>query len=136
MSSGLASSSPAASRLPFSTTSSDACPAATPPIWVDFEPYVPVPRGTTSVSPLSTVIFSTGSPRRSATICAKVVSWPWPCDSEPVRTVASPAGVISTAPNSCSEMPLVTSTYTLRPIPSWVAEPFWRRAACCRRRSS
>ena len=55
MSSGLASSSSAASRLACSTTSSDALPAATPPIWVDFEPYVPVPRATASVSPLTTV---------------------------------------------------------------------------------
>ena len=38
MSSGLASSSSAASRLACSTTSSEAWPAATPPIWVDFEP--------------------------------------------------------------------------------------------------
>ena len=65
MSSGAASSSAAARRLPISTTSSDAWPAATPPIWVDFDPYVPVPRGTMSVSPLLTVIFSTGIPSRS-----------------------------------------------------------------------
>ena len=78
MSSGLASSSSAASFLAISTTSSDACPAATPPIWVDFEPYVPVPRGTTSVSPFSTVIFSIGIPSRSEAIIANVVSWPCP----------------------------------------------------------
>ena len=67
-------------------------PAAAPPIWVDFEPYVPVPRGTMSVSPLITVIFSTGIPICSDAICANVVSWPWPCENEPVRTIASPVG--------------------------------------------
>ena len=62
------------------------------------------------MSPRVTVTFSIGRPSRSATIWANVVSCPWPCDSEPVRTIASPDGVISTAPNSCSEIPLVTST--------------------------
>ena len=110
MSSGLASSSSAASRLPRSTTSSEACPAATPPICVDFEPYVPVPRGTASVSPLMTVTWSSGSPSRSATICANVVSWPCPWENDPVFTIAWPSGVISTAPNSSSSTPLVIST--------------------------
>ena len=76
MSSGLASSSEAASLRAFSTSCSEALAAAEPPIWVDLEPYVPVPRATESVSPLITVIFSTGIPSRSAAIWANVVSWP------------------------------------------------------------
>ncbi len=110
MSSGLASSSFAASSLALSTSASDALPAAAPPICVDLDPYVPVPRGTVSVSPLSTVIFSTGIPSRSAAIWANVVSWPWPWEKEPVRTIASPSGVIATAPYSVSLIPLVIST--------------------------
>ena len=89
-----------------------------------------------SVSPLLTVIFSIGIPSRSDAICANVVSWPWPWENEPVRTIASPVAVISTPPNSLSEIPLVTSTYALRPIPSWRVPPFSRRLACSRRRSS
>ena len=110
MSRGSASSCSAASSLAFSTSSSAAWRAAAPPIWVDFEPYVPVPRATRSVSPLITVTRSTGSPICPAAICANVVSWPWPCENEPVLTIASPSGVISTAPNSLSPIPLVIST--------------------------
>ena len=69
-----------------------------------------MPRATSSVSPLRTVTFSTGMPRRSETICANVVSWPWPWEKEPVRRIALPSGWISTSPNSLSAIPLVTST--------------------------
>ena len=71
---------------------------------------MPVPRGTRSVSPASTWILSRSMPVRSATIWANVVSWPWPWENEPVRTIAPPSSVISTAPNSPSLMPLVIST--------------------------
>ena len=83
---------------------------AVPPICTDFDPYVPVPDATSSVSPLWTVTFSSGSPSRSATIIAKVVSCPWPCENEPVRTIAPPSGVISTSPSSASPSGLVIST--------------------------
>ena len=102
MSSGLASRRSAASRFAFSATSSAAWRPPLPPIWVDFEPYVPVPRGTVSVSPFSTVTSSTARPRRSATIIANVVSWPCPWENEPVRRIALPSAVIVTAPNSAS----------------------------------
>ena len=62
------------------------------------------------MSPLTTVIFSTGMPSRSEAIIANVVSWPWPWENEPVLTIAEPSAVISTAPNSPSLIPLVTST--------------------------
>ena len=61
-SSTLASSCSAASTRARSTTTSAAAPAATPPIWVDFEPYVPTPCRTSSVSPLITRTASTGRP--------------------------------------------------------------------------
>ena len=81
-----------------------------PPICSDFEPYVPVPLATASVSPLTTVTFSSGSPSCSAAIIANVVSCPWPCENEPVRTIAPPSAVISTSPNSVSPSPFVIST--------------------------
>ncbi len=69
-----------------------------------------MPLAISSVSPLWTVTFSTGSPSRSAAIIANVVSWPWPWENEPVRTIAPPSGVISTSPNSVSLIPFVIST--------------------------
>ena len=110
MSAGSVSRYSATSFFACSTTSSDASLAATPPICVDFDPYVPVPLAISSVSPLWTVTFSTGSPSRSAAIIANVVSWPWPCENEPVRTIAPPSRVISTSLNSDSAIPFVIST--------------------------
>ena len=69
-----------------------------------------MPRATWSVSPLTTVIRTTGIPSWWPAIWANVVSWPWPCEKDPVLTIASPSGVISTAPNSLSGAPLVIST--------------------------
>src|SRR6185369_13474065 len=46
-----------------------------------------MPNGTRPVSPCTTSTFSTVMPRRAATTCAKVVSWPWPWLCEPVNTV-------------------------------------------------
>ena len=94
-----------------------------PPICVDFDPNVPVPLGTSSVSPLTTVTFSIGSPSRSAAIIANVVSWPWPCENEPVCTIAPPSDVISTSPYSASPSGFVISVYELMPIPSSIAPP-------------
>ena len=47
-------------------------------------PYVPHPWGVASVSPATTSTFSTGMPNSSATICANVVSSPWPCGLPPM----------------------------------------------------
>ena len=44
-----------------------------------------MPNGAVSVSPSSTTMSSAGMPSSWATICAHVVSWPWPCDFAPVR---------------------------------------------------
>jgi hypothetical protein len=40
----------------------------------------------------------------------KVVSCPWPCENDPLWTIASPSAVISTDPNSDSLIPFVIST--------------------------
>ena len=50
-----------------------------------------MPFATWSVSPLRKLTDPSGSPSRAATICANVVSWPCPCESEPVRTIAVPS---------------------------------------------
>jgi len=85
---------------------------------------------------LTTVTLSSGMPSRSAAIIANVVSCPCPCENEPVRTIASPSGVISTWPNSVSAMPFVISTYVLTPIPSCLGPPASRRCFCSARSSS
>ena len=50
------------------------------------------PRRPRRCRPCGRSTFSTGSPSRSAAIIANVVSWPWPCENEPVRTIAPPSG--------------------------------------------
>ncbi len=107
-----------------------------PPICVDFDPNVPVPLGTSSVSPLTTVILSIGNPSRSPAIIAKVVSCPWPCENEPVCTIAPPSAVISTSPYSSSPSGFVISVYELIPIPSSSVPPSSRRRCCSARSSS
>ena len=59
-----------------------------------------MPKSTFEVSPCTMSTFSIGTPRRSATTCAKVVSWPWPCECEPVNTVTLPVGCTRTSPAS------------------------------------
>ena len=58
----------------------------------------PPPALTMSVSPMMTSMVSTGTASRSATTCAKLVSWPWPLGCVPMTTPTRPSGlmVIST----------------------------------------
>src|SRR5213592_4548338 len=49
-----------------------------------------MPNGAVSVSPSSTTTSSAGMPSSWLTICAQVVSCPWPCPLAPVRTMALP----------------------------------------------
>src|SRR5207245_2378579 len=56
----------------------------------------PVPRGATSVSTASTRPASMEMPRRSATSCAIVVAWPWPCDGKLVTQLTVPSAPIVT----------------------------------------
>ena len=51
---------------------------------------MPRPCGPVPVSPWITSTFSGSVPSRSATICASVVSSPWPCGDVPVKTVTAP----------------------------------------------
>ena len=83
---------------------------AVPPSCTDREPTVSPPLRISSVSPCSTVIRSIGTPVRSDTIIAHVVTWPCPYGVVPVRTIRLPSGCSSTAPNSDPPTPDVIST--------------------------
>src|SRR5207253_1747340 len=54
------------------------------------------PRGATSVSTARTRTASMEMPRRSATSCAIVVAWPWPCDGKLVTQLTVPSAPIVT----------------------------------------
>src|SRR2546422_665545 len=91
---GLASRQWAASAWSFSLTRS-AATAALPSIETAPRlPKVPLPRGATSVSTASTRTASMEMPRRSATSCAIVVAWPWPCDGKLVMQLTVPSAPI------------------------------------------
>ena len=68
------------------------------------------PVRTWSVSDWTRLIRSTGMPRRSATIMANVVAWPWPWADVPAVTMAEPSGWTSTAAYSAALPPAVIST--------------------------
>ena len=107
-------------------------------------PYVPHPIGVVSVSPWMTLTSLTATPSSSATICAKVVSSPWPCGDEPMKTCALPLGwkrtiALShnppwnpTAPATCEGPSPQISTYIETPMPRY--RPFLRASACSFRR--
>ena len=56
-------------------------------------PNVPMPRGTTPLSPKRSTTSSMSIPSRSAAIWANVVSWPWPCGEAPLRMTTRPLGL-------------------------------------------
>ena len=106
-----------------SSTASAALATALPPSCSDREPPVPPPRGTRAVSDWTNRIDSMGMPRRSATIMANDVGWPWPCPDVPTLMVAVPSSWISTAPYSLPPPPAVTSTYEATPMPRSCGRP-------------
>ena len=59
-----------------------------------------MPNCTLLVSPCEISMFSIGMPSVSATIWAKVVSWPWPWLCEPVKMVTEPVGWTRTSADS------------------------------------
>ena len=59
-----------------------------------------MPNGMRPVSPCTTSTLPMSMPSRAATICANVVSWPWPWLCEPVNTVTPPVGFTRTCPAS------------------------------------
>ena len=60
------------------------------------EPYVPMPIGVLAVSPCSISTMEASMPIMSATTCGKAVSWPCPCECEPVMTVIPPVALTRT----------------------------------------
>ena len=52
----------------------------------------PPPTDTKAVSPVISLTLFSGTPRNSWTSWAKVVSWPWPCDTVPIATSTTPEG--------------------------------------------
>ena len=100
MSPSAASSSFAAIFVPFAMTLSAAMTTALPPMTVEREPIVPMPKPTRSVSP-SMYFTSRGSrPSRSWRICLNVVSCPWPWFLLPMNRVALPLGEKRISANS------------------------------------
>ncbi len=61
-----------------------------------------MPKGIFAVSPCTMSTCAIGTPSRSATSCAKVVSWPWPWLWVPVSTVTLPVGWTRMVPTSYS----------------------------------
>ncbi len=98
---------------------------AAPPTACDRLPNVPMPCLATAVSPWWMVMCSIGTPNWSASICAKVVSLPWPCGDAPVVALIRPSR--STVTCACSQPPVgrrkegpspQTSTYIASPMPT------------------
>ena len=122
----------------FAEIFSAAWATATPPIDSEREPYVPRPIGPVAVSPWTTSTTLGSAPRRSATICAKPVSWPWPCGEAPVNTVTEPVGCTRTSADSYRPMPRPkplgpTARDGARPqISVYVEKPMPRRTPCSR----
>ena len=67
--------------------------AITVPAWrIERPECEPPPTLTMSVSPMMMLTVSTGTASRSATTCAKLVSWPWPLGCVPITTSTRPSG--------------------------------------------
>ncbi|MNY45636.1 hypothetical protein D3C86_1807540 [compost metagenome] len=64
-----------------------------------------MPICTLSVSPCTMLTLSIGTPKRSATSCAKVVSCPCPWLCEPVRTSIVPTALTRTSADSHKPTP-------------------------------
>ena len=106
MSGAAASSRCAAILVPVAMRASDASTAALPPRTIEREAKVPTPFATRSVSPMTMLTVSKGTPSRSATTWAKTVSWPWPCDWLPIGTSTIPVGSTRTSAYSWGRPPV------------------------------
>ena len=78
MSAAEASSATPAICLPLSITLSDASTIAAPLAMIDFEPPVPPPAISRSLSPWISLILWNGMPSFSVSTWAKADQWPWP----------------------------------------------------------
>ena len=55
--------------------------------------WAPPPNVTMSVSPAMKRTDSIGTPSHSVINCAKLVSWPWPCETTPMTRSTTPSGL-------------------------------------------
>ena len=78
MSAAEASSATPAICLPFSITLSEASTIAAPDAMIDFEPPVPPPAISRSLSPCLSLMRSNGMPSLVVSTCANADQWPWP----------------------------------------------------------
>ena len=60
----------------------------------------PPPTETRSVSSVTSRTASIGTPSHSLINCAKLVSWPCPCDTVPITTSTKPSGATVTSARS------------------------------------
>ena len=77
------SSSSAATRAARSRTSRAVCATAGPALAMTRPPPVPMPNGTSVVSPAETITSSKAAPSSWAQTWARVVAWPWPWAATP-----------------------------------------------------
>ena len=96
MSASAASSRCAANFFAFSTTLSVALRIAAPPTASSASRRCPCRRGCGRCRRGRPRSSFSGMPSRSATICAKAVSWPWPWLWVPVKTLMPPVGFTRT----------------------------------------
>ena len=102
-----------------------------------------MPNGVWSVSPCSTTMSSAGMPSSWLTICANVVSCPWPWVFDPIFRIALPVGCTRSSAASNILMPRMSYSRLLpapsgsvimeMPIPSRLP---WARAAFFSRKKS
>ena len=89
-SAGAASSTWLAMRSPFSMISFDEFSMTILPSLSARPEWAPPPTETRSVSPVTRRTLSNGTPSHSLINWAKLVSWPWPCDTVPITTSTVP----------------------------------------------
>ena len=121
MSCSAASSSLAASCLAVAIVRSAPTCSAEPPVNSEREPALPKP-SPRSVSPMTTLIFSIGTPNASTISCASEVPMPWPMALTAVKTSMIPSepgagALISRVTRSSSALPPVHSKKVEMPRP-------------------
>ena len=89
---------------------------AVPLCMIDFEPPLPPPMTSRSLSPCTSEIFSNGTPSFSLNTCANGVAWPMPKSSVPVVSVTVPSA-LKVMPASSFDGGAVTSRKLPMPRP-------------------
>jgi hypothetical protein len=101
---------------PFSTISSAAFAVTHDPSRIERADAEPPPACTRSVSPVTSRTWLASTPSHSLTICAKLVSCPWPADIVPSTSSTTPDGSIVISARSRGA-PVFNSTDAAMPMP-------------------